>query len=313
MYTNMKAIGNEYLDNGVTKQVFEVTDTDTNEVVIKTFYKEGDQWKPVQVHKIDLTKRLGNSTAAISLKKNTISLDKTLVNLSKTSGINLQDHRARVAVDLDFSGSMNYMYSNGDVQRAVTRLFPLALRFDDNGELDSWIFENGYHHVEGMTLENFENYIKKCILDKGYDYGGTNYAPVIKDNLDFYFGGSEQKSEKKGFFSKLFGAKDTVEKAPDESSNYPVFVIFITDGDNFDKRETNEIIRKASKENIFIQFVGIGDGSFNYLTQLDDLDGRECDNTGFMRVAVFDKMTDDELYSNLLDQYVKWLNVKGLR
>ena len=61
---------------------------------------------------------------------------------------------------------------------------------------------------------------------------------------------------------------------------------------------------------MFVQFVGIGEESFSYLRKLDDLDGRECDNTGFISVKDMNKMNDNDLYTELLRQYKDWLNKK---
>lgn len=253
--------------------------------VIRKMKHNGSTWVPAENSKIDLTKKLGSSVSAISLKKSTISLDKTLVNLSKSSGINMQGHIAKVAVDIDTSGSMSWMYNNGDLQKAINRLLPLALRFDDNGELDVWAFSNFYQSIEPMTINNFEGYVRNCMMVKNLEFGGTNYSPVLQDNQRVYCGNN--------------------------GTRIPAFVIFITDGDNFDKYKTNEVITELSKHDVFIQFVGIGSARFDYLESLDNLAGRECDNTGFIKVTDFDSLSDDELYEELLKQYVEWLHVKG--
>lgn len=219
-----------------------------------------------------------------NLNKHMICLDKAVVSLSK----DLSNHKARVAVVMDYSGSMSSLYSNGAVQRALTRLMPLALKFDDNGELEVWIFSNNYHRLKPMNIFNFNTFVNNEIKGKRYNMGTTEYAPALKDVLRKYF--YEDAS----------------------SSNIPTFVIFVTDGDNDldDKAETDKVIVESSKKNIFIQFVGIGDSSFRYLKKLDDLPGREVDNTGFIKVEDFDKMNDEELYHELLEQYSKWVKEK---
>ena len=63
--------------------------------------------------------------------------------------------------------------------------------------------------------------------------------------------------------------------------------------------------------NVFIQFIGIGNERFSYLTELDDLSGRKRDNTGFSKMKDLDRATDNELYSNILGQFSAWL--KGLQ
>lgn len=237
-------------------------------------------------YRINIEKIIPNTEAGISLKKNVINLEKSLVNLSKEKGINLSKQTARVAAVMDYSGSMRRLYKDGNVQRAMSRLMPIALRLDDDGELQSWLFHNSYTRIpDSMNLANFSNYVEAVLMTKGGRMGGTSYAPVLED-IKYYY--TEQHPQ-----------------------NTPVFVIFITDGSNDDKRATNKIIQELSKTNIFIQFIGIGNESFEYLERLDDLNGRECDNTGFIKVADFDKMTDDELYNKVMEQYFDWLKVKG--
>lgn len=89
------------------------------------------------------------------------------------------------------------------------------------------------------------------------------------------------------------------------------FILFITDGENSDREETNKIIKKSSDMNVFIQFIGIGNEKFKYLKSLDEMHGRVRDNTGFTKMEDLDKADDKELYTNVLDQFAKWL--KGLQ
>ena len=251
---------------------------------------------------IKLTKDIPNTTAGISLKKSVINLNKSLIDLSKKTGINLGNHRARVAVVMDYSGSMRRLYTSGAVQRVLTRLMPLALRFDDNGELDIWLFNQTYKSIPSMTLQNFENYVEEVANKSGFSFGGTNYAPVLEDVLNNYFG-----KKLSGFLGGLFKKQNTQGQAEEP----PVFVIFITDGANSDRGATNEVIRKSAEQKIFIQFVGIGDEEFEYLQKLDDLKDRPVDNTGFIKVQDFENLEDEEVYNMLLSQYPEWLkNIK---
>ena len=56
--------------------------------------------------------------------------------------------------------------------------------------------------------------------------------------------------------------------------------------------------------------LGIGNESFSYLRKLDNLSGRQSDNTGFTAVKDMNRMSDTELYNELLRQYVDWLKKK---
>ena len=225
-----------------------------------------------------------SSGVVIDMSKSTESLNKVLIDMSKSSKIDMSKHTARVAVAMDYSGSMSNLFYNGSVQDVITRLLPIALKFDDNGELESWLFSNDFDRLDAVTIKNYKNYVRKVMMKSGMNMGGTNYAPVLRDMITYY--------------------KDV------EPSSIPSFIIFITDGDNWDTSETNDIIKELSNYNIFVQFIGIGDAQFNYLRSLDDMKGRKNDNTGFTAVRDMNKMSDEELYTEILRQYKNWLNNK---
>lgn len=285
--TTPKAVGQAYQNaQGQWEQEYEVWE---NGSWIRALYiHNGTDWVKKPIIKLDLEKRIPNTEAGISLKKSVISLDKSLISLEKKSGVSFDGHRAKVAVVMDYSGSMGSLYRNGSVQKVLTRLMPLALRFDDNGELDVWIFDEGFHRINPMYLDNFDNYVKEEIIDKGYRMGCTSYSPVLRDVLRKYF------------------VEDAV------TSNIPTFVVFITDGANDDKSATDKVIKESSYKNIFIQFVGIGSSRFDYLEKLDDLTGRPVDNTGFIKVSDMACLSDEELFNLLLDQYPDWLKNKRI-
>lgn len=277
--------------NGVYWQLYNIQYPDGRTGQLD-FYYNGTQWvegTPAQpqavapTSKISLLKKVPQTAGVVSLTKNYESLETTLVNLSKSSGINLSKHTARVAVCLDYSGSMAPMYRSGEVQEVLQRLFPIALQFDDDGQLEVWAFESRFTRLEPMTLNNFETYVKSEVIPN-CQYGGTRYAPPLQDILKKHFS--------------------------EEPAQIPTFVIFITDGANSDRGQTDQIIRQSSAMKIFIQFVGIGPvDDFDYLMKLDDLDGRQCDNTGFIRVKDMLGIPTDKLYNCLLEQYIPWLSV----
>lgn len=232
-------------------------------------------------HKNDKLPVTESKNATIILNEAKAGLENQIVRLSKEKQVDLSKHKARIFVIIDRSGSMYENYSNGSVQTVLTRLLPLSLRFDDDGELDVYVFNKRCHRIVSMTLKNYETYVNTVILGQGYQaIGGTSYSPVINETIRTY-----------------------------NSTKYPAFGIFITDGENNDAEETDKAIRESSNLPIFYQFIGIGNSSFKYLEKLDDLDGRRVDNTAFMRVSNFSQLSDDELYSELLEQYTKWLQV----
>lgn len=203
----------------------------------------------------------------------------SLTNLCMTKS-ELTNVMARVAVVMDYSGSMDHYYKRGLVQDLVDRLLPIALKFDDNGELDMWLFHDHFMRLPPVTEDNFYDYVDREIIERRYSMGGTNYAPVMQDILKKY--------------------------VKDEPLDCPSLVIFITDGDNYDREDCKSIIKKASNHNIFWQFVGIGSSNFDFLEELDEMEDRFIDNANFFPVQNIHKMSDDDLYKKLLFEYPSW-------
>lgn len=207
----------------------------------------------------------------LNLRKETFAL-----TLQKKSLNNVQ---ARVAVAMDDSGSMSGLYQNGTVQSVLERLLPVALKMDDNAELDMWLFANSFKRLPSITESDFYDYVNREVMGRA-SWGGTNYAPIIRDITKKY--------------------------AQEEPSDVPTFVIFMTDGENFDKPEAKRAITEASKHNIFFQFIGIGNERFQFLQQLDDLEGRHIDNADFFKIEEVTRITDEQLYDKLMTEYPGW-------
>lgn len=235
------------------------------------------------VNRISLSKQASQTsgTHAVSLRKSAISLEKKLSNV--VGGVDLSVHRAKVAVVMDKSGSMSEMYRSGIVQETLTRLMPLALAFDDNGELDVWAFHDKCYRIDSMNMKNYDTYVDNILCHAVPSWGGTRYSKPLMD-----------------IYSKY---------CIEEPSSYPVFVVFITDGENFetDNSATSRIIKALAQQNVFIQFVGLGNSKFSYLHTLDDMTDRECDNTGFFNTKDITQMGNEAMFDSLLDQYPAWL------
>lgn len=182
---------------------------------------------------------------------------------------------SRVALVLDYSGSMRDLYNNGTVQAVVEKVLPIAMNFDDNGSMEMWIFENGFKRLEDISLNNFYGYVKENIMK--YRMGGTCFAPVMEDVFNRYI--------------------------KEDPANLPNYVIFITDGENSDASRTTELLKKLSNYPIFFQFVGIGDCDFRYLRKLDEMSGRYVDNANFFAVRDVNTVS----YDQLLSEYPAWL------
>lgn len=224
----------------------------------------------------------------MSIDLNKINLRKdSVIDLKKKSGIGRA--QAQVISVLDYSGSMSSLYRDGTVQDTVERILPFGLAFDDNGDVDSYIFHDGYKEIEpSITLQTLDGYVDKHIYPK-LQMGGTKYAPVLK-----------------AIFNKLKPKAGIFGLGKVEPMQFPVFIIFITDGDNNDHKETEEIVKEMSKYGFFIQFIGIGGASFSFLDKLDNLPGRDYDNANFFKVSDIKNMSDDSLYQGLMAEYPEW-------
>lgn len=268
------------------------------------FGKNQNSQKTTQSN-LSSNKTNNTTTANTSYRTNVNSLDlskQSMLNLSKEESLmqlnlkkdliqslcldkkELNNLTARVAVVMDFSGSMESLYKRGTVQAILDRLLPVAMQFDDNGEMEVWLFDNSFIRMPDISLDNYYNYLKNEKVLKKYSMGGTRYAPVINDVVRKY--------------------------TYEDKSNLPTLVLFITDGDNFsdDRAQATRAIIEASKHPIFWQFVGIGNSSFSYLEELDEMEGRYVDNANFFAVNDLTSITDEELYNRLLAEYPDWIS-----
>jgi stress response protein SCP2 len=260
---------------------------------------------------------------AVSLKKQKqISLEKRaeaeapqLVNLVKRAAVSLEkrglgEHTARVALCLDISGSMAMLYRSGKIQKLAERILALGLRFDDDGEVDTFLFGRAGHQAESMNLGNVRQYTSDVLRRHPLETS-TNYGAAMKLIRRHYFG--------------FDGPRDSP-----YSDRFPVYVMFVTDGATFDEDVAREQVRSSSYEPLFWQFMAIGSSSralggggrrrgffggggsagsqeFRFLEELDDMGGRFLDNADFFSVADPAQVSDDELFDLLMTEYPGWL------
>lgn len=243
-----------------------------------------------------------------------------IIDLQKKSFVVLEkkglaDVLANVVLAMDTSGSMGYTFSNGTVQSSVERLLGLGLNMDFNKSIEVFTFANGAKYIGDATKENIDGYVNNVMLRKTSVNGGTNYAPVMNAIIDKFGKKIEMQNvtveKKQGFFGKLFGAKPKTETIQQpvvaEGKSKPTVVFFITDGDNFDPQMAEHIIREASTQPIFWQFVGIGRDNFSFLEMLDEMEGRFIDNANFFQLNDINNISDEDLYERLLNELPSWL------
>lgn len=224
-------------------------------------------------------------TAKLSLEKKVANAAPKLVDLAKKATVSLEKHRlsetiARVGLVLDASGSMHRQYDQGKVQQVVERLLPLAVHFDDDGELDTWAFSDRVLALPTATLNNYADYINT--VASGWRRWGmmsfNNEPAVIKAVIEHY-----------------------------QKSTLPVLVIFISDGGVSQNGEIKRLLTAAASLPIFWQFVGISGRNYGVLEKLDTLSGRVVDNCGFFALDDLDSISEQALYDRLLSEFPLWL------
>ncbi|MCM2392524.1 VWA domain-containing protein [Streptomyces albipurpureus] len=220
-----------------------------------------------------------------------ISLDKVqrsapgLVNLYKAAHVSLVKHhvmgqRAAVYLVLDHSGSMGWFYDNGTMQHLAEQALGLSANLDDDGTVPLVFFSHRVDLVTNISLHDYQGRIDS--LHRSLDWGGTSYAPAMRAVIDHYRA---------------------------SRSTDPAFVIFQTDGDPFDRKETRELLRQSSSLPIFWQFIGFGmSRDLRFLRSLDTLTGRTIDNAGYFGAGQHPaKRPDADLYDRLMKEFPDWL------
>lgn len=305
----MKIIDEESKEEIITYEIKEIFSVETAIVAAELYLYKGD-WKFNAVASgfkgglAALCKNFGieveeESTAKIEDNKENYEMDQAKADVPKIDLLkkkvavvlekkNLTGVTARVALVLDVSGSMSNLYKKGTVQNVVDRIAAVAAKFDDDGNLDMWMFDNRFHRLPVVNSSNYENYINREILDKskqgsykGKIFGFNDEPPVMQDVIKYY--------------------------TKENKSKNPAFVVFISDGGIHKNNEIKKIMIEASKYSIFWQFVGIGKAEYGILKNLDNMSGRKVDNANFFALDDIDEISDEDLYNRLLNEFPVWL------
>jgi hypothetical protein len=234
------------------------------------------------------------SPSQISLEKRMVSLekkDKELLSLVKKVSVSLEKKRlltdrAKVALCLDISGSMSSLYRSGKIDTLVRRVMAMGYRFDDDGEIDVFLFGANVHEWGAIGVDDYRTFVKDMQRRHPLE-GGTKYGAAIERIRSFY--------------------------ARNNPEGLPVYVMFVTDGGTDDKSKTEKELRAASAEPIFWQFMAIGatgifsGARFEFLEKLDELTGRKVDNANFFQVADPAAPSDEEMFELMMGEYPDWL------
>lgn len=235
----------------------------------------------------------------------------------------------RVGLALDVSGSAQGLYNSGIIQKTVDRLIAVAMKFDDNGELDMWSFTTGFDRLDSASAADEGSFVQEKLLEADITlWGGTEYGPVLEDMVDFWFPGSnrsatailtEAKKKSGGFFGGLFGKKDAVAAAPatpvagtdahGQSIGLPAMGLLITDGENSDRAHAAQVLAASANVNVYWQLIGVGPAHhFKFLEEQAD----KLDNVGFVNLSSLD-ISDEDLYQQLIGtaEFTTWIKTRA--
>lgn len=231
---------------------------------------------------VDLTKRADTAQGAII----------SLLKREADKGVDLGEITARVVVAIDYSGSMRARYDNGEVQDLVERVLALSLAgLDDDGDIQVHFFHDKNFPAQEVDSSSYGGFVDRWRA--GQRMGGTNYAGVIEAVLAEAGHPKERK--------KLFGrSKPEVSSGP---AAVPTLVLFVTDGEPWDKDRTKQLLVGASGKPVFWQFLGLG-YSPDFLSDLDTMGGRVVDNVGLTEMADSKATPDERWFHSVLEEYV---------
>ena len=220
---------------------------------------------------VDLRKRVA-AQAPVLLEK----FDAAQVSLEKQG---LLDERAEVKLVLDVSGSSRKLFRSGAYQELVDRFLAAALLFDDDGTIDTYLFDHRLHEAEPVTLAARAGWTDRQLQRRDL-WGRTEYAPSI----------------------------EAIAAGLVRGAAVPTYVAFVTDGGNSDRRLAAAAVKRASSLPAFFQFMAIGaEDDFPFLRRLDELSGREVDNAGFFAVEDALALADKAFYGLVMQEFPDWL------
>lgn len=258
----------------------------------------------------------------INMEKQIASSSPQLLSLTKTAAVSLEkrglgEHSARVALCLDISGSMHGLYRSGKIQKLAERILALGLRFDDDGQVDVFLFGKQGYAAGSLELANHSTYVPD-LLNRHKLEAATYYGKAMQLVRQHYFGTADLRNAPFG-------------------QELPVYVMFVTDGRTMDEAITRDQIIASSFEPLFWQFLAIGKsshsvapgasmkkpsrwgggrksgGEFEFLEELDAMTGRYVDNANFFAVEDPATIPDADLYELLMNEYPGWLQLARQR
>ncbi|OHV29641.1 stress protein [Pseudofrankia sp. EUN1h] len=225
------------------------------------------------------------------------------------TGHGIPEHRARVALALDASGSMTTHYQTGIVARVVERVAAVAATMDDDATLDVWSYATMPLALPPLRADQLAEWIPLYVRMSypGTGQGGRD-ATLARERAAraagrriprWYLLGEENVEPR--IMRRIVAHYQRLPSPP------PALVLILTDGGIYHSAQIAKLLRKTSNLPIFWQFVGLGQAEYGILEKFDTLSGRVVDNAGFFAVDDIDAIDDETLYRRLLGEFPTWL------
>jgi len=219
----------------------------------------------------------------------------------------LTAQKAQVALCLDVSQAMRPYLDSGKAQYFAETVLALSSLLDSNASIDVFLFGGRLQYAGEMTPQNFKGFIDKALNLYNLE-GKPNYGVAFSEIQKHYF-------------------PELVDNQPIQEAEEPVFITFITNGETTNEQEGVQELARISYAPIFWHFMAIGKTKadlgkgvvawlfrpfaedFSFLEKLDDMGERFIDNADFCNIPDPEKLTDEELYQKMMEEYPEWLKI----
>lgn len=248
-----------------------------------------------------------------------------MVDLVKKAGVVLSKKKINPALDqaaviatFDHSSSTEEkyrLYSSGRMQSVADLVFAAGLQFDDDGEVPTSLFDDHVTPLGEITLRNCRGFLQR--EHKRYRYGGTDYLSALRWIVaEAGYGGVDlgslphnplwqpSQTRRHWWGGRVHEAETAHESTLRlrASARYPTFAVFVTDGEPMDPKDAIvEYLTLMSQLPIFVQFIGVGAPRFEFLEQLDTMEGRFVDNANFFNAA--EAPTTEAMLEKMLGEF----------
>lgn len=271
---------------------------------------------------------------AVDLMKRAEVAQESIVSLLKESqaktGVDPGEVEAQVVLAIDYSSSMDWLYTKNVVQDLAERGIALSIAgLDDDGNIQIVMF----HHeaFEPFTVDgtNYQGVIKLW-MDGGDPNATAAPAPVVSTPQvpaaaappkKKWFGrrtaapagagtatGTRPQPRRMGGTDYLPAINRIVRMVKEDlNPDLPTLVLFFTDGATGNQEAIKRRLVELSGEAIYWQVVGLGYMPA-FIKELDTMGGRKADNVGLVEIpADATSMSDPEFFEKVTHDYiVKW-------